>query len=144
VADVSGALSDVSLNTKLPYLIPHLPVLQTADCKRVVVSFGHLRDSLRLRYRVHSPSLGARFLAFVFYTLGGLRATVLHLLRRGIFDTFFHRTSDSRITNESCEVHDRSSNQSINQPFARLSCPQNGATFVSLCSLVPPTIQSSK
>jgi hypothetical protein len=33
VADVSGALSDVSLNTKLPYLIPHLPVLQTADCR---------------------------------------------------------------------------------------------------------------
>ena len=85
MTDVSGALSDISLNTKLPYLIPHLPVLQTAHCTR---GGGILCPPERLPapsstgpFRIFQR---ARFLAFVFLPFAGLCATVLHLLRRGI------------------------------------------------------------
>ena len=124
MADVSGALSDVSLNTKLPSLTFPSCRLQTAR------GGGIPRPPERLLPTIQgsifafpwSAVPGSRLLSF-----GGLCATVLHLLRRGIiFDTFFHRTSDSRITNKSCEE------QAINQPFARLSSLQNGTTFVSI------------
>jgi hypothetical protein len=138
VADVSGALSDVSLNTKLPYLIPHLPVLQTADCTR---GGGVLRPPERFPPpTIQGPSAllwsavpGTRLLSF-----GGLCATVLHLLRRGIFDTFIHRTNDLRITSESCAKYtiSRAINQSTVRAAKLSSDRRNPSSFVSLYALV--------
>ena len=135
MADVSGALSDVSLHTKLPYLIPHLPVLQTADCTRVLVSFARLRDYLLLpTYRVHIRIfLGARFLAVVFHPL--VVFALLYSTSCGVGLFSIHSSTEPAIralrTNLAKYTH-HLQEQAINQPFARLSSLQNGATFVSI------------
>ena len=116
MAGVGGALSDVSLDTKLPYLIPSPS--RPADCR--LHEGGIFRppertycaphaDSLRGRYRARCSLFpGARVPGIHLLPSGGLCATALHLLRRGrvlSIHPSFHRPSDSRIANESCALH---------------------------------------
>lgn len=135
MADVSGALSDVSLITKLPYLIPHLPVLQIADCTRVVVSFARLRDYFSLRYRVHIRIFLGECGSWqvVFYPL--VVFALLYSTSCGVGLLSIHSSTEPAIralrTNLAKYIH-HLQEQAINQPFARLNCLQNGAIFVSI------------